>query len=97
MLCSADSVYVLENLEPQMEYNFRFAAANEVGFSIWSANVVMTMPRRAAPEEPRILNPIIEEGYVVSPYSDRMEVRWKIPADNGEAIDKYQIRYCPVS
>ncbi|XP_034230309.1 fasciclin-2 isoform X2 [Thrips palmi] len=92
----ADSTYVLENLEPQMEYNFRFAAANEVGFSNWAANVIITMPRRAAPEEPRILNPIIEEGYVVSPYSDRMEVRWKIPADNGEAIDKYQIRYCPV-
>lgn len=91
----ADSTYVLENLVPQMEYNFRFAAANEVGFSNWAANLVVVMPRRAAPEEPRILNPIIENGYVVSPYSDRMEVRWKIPADNGEPIDKYQIRYCP--
>ena len=80
-----------------MEYNFRFAAANEVGFSNWAAHMALTMPRRAAPEEPRILNPLIEDGFVVSPYSDRMEVRWKIPADNGEPIDKYQIRYCPVS
>lgn len=92
----ADSPYVLEKLIPQMEYNFRFAAANEVGFSNWAAGITMQMPRRAAPEEPRVLNQIIEDGYVVSPYSDRMEVRWKIPADNGEPIDNYQIKYCPV-
>ncbi|EDW25988.1 GL14196 [Drosophila persimilis] len=36
-----------------------------------------------------------EEPVVVSPYSDHFELRWGVPADNGEPIDRYQIKYCP--
>ena len=54
------------------------------------------MPKRSNPEEPRILNNAID-GVVMSPYLDRFELRWRIPADNGEIIDKYDIKYCVVS
>lgn len=54
------------------------------------------MPKRSNPEEPRILNNAIES-VAMSPYLDRFELRWRIPADNGEEIDKYDIKYCIVS
>jgi neural cell adhesion molecule len=38
-----------------------------------------------------------DEPIVISPYADHFELRWNVPADNGEPIDFYQIRYCPVS
>jgi neural cell adhesion molecule len=38
-----------------------------------------------------------EESIITSPYSDQFEMRWNIPADNGEPIDYYRIHYCPVS
>ncbi|KAK9512568.1 hypothetical protein O3M35_000965 [Rhynocoris fuscipes] len=89
--------YILEGLEPQATYNFRFAAANEVGWGIWGAPQKRTMPRRSSPEEPIILNhPVNQDDFVRSPYSDRVELRWKKPADNGEYIDEYQIKYCRV-
>ncbi|GLV33822.1 Fasciclin 2 [Carabus blaptoides fortunei] len=53
------------------------------------------MSRRSAPNEPRILSSP-EEGVVSSPYADHFELRWKIPADNGEPIDNYQIKFCAV-
>jgi hypothetical protein len=91
-----DSPYILEGLEPQVSYQFRFAARNDVGFGNWAADEHHTMPKRSNPEEPRILNSAIE-GVAMSPYFDRFELRWRIPADNGEEIDKYDIKYCIVS
>ncbi|KAG8237814.1 hypothetical protein J437_LFUL002422 [Ladona fulva] len=97
-----DSPYILEGLKPQTSYNFRFAAKNDVGFGEWSADEQHTMPKRSNPEEPRILSGVSlidfggpEGGIVMSPYVDRYELRWKIPADNGEPIDKYDIKFCP--
>jgi neurocan core protein len=92
-----DSPYILEGLEPQTTYNFRFAAQNDVGFGNWAATEHHTMPKRSYPEEPRILSNPREDGVVMSPYSDHYELTWKIPADNGEPIDQYSIKYCPVS
>ncbi|KAF4523467.1 hypothetical protein B566_EDAN014993 [Ephemera danica] len=89
-----DSPYILEGLEPQVSYNFRFAARNDVGFGNWAADQHYTMPKRSAPEEPRILNTIVSNGVAVSPYNDHFELRWRIPADNGEPIDQYNIKYC---
>lgn len=54
------------------------------------------MSRRSAPNEPLILNKP-EEGIVSSPYSDHFDLRWNIPADNGETIILYHIKFCPVS
>ncbi|GFG32210.1 hypothetical protein Cfor_02031 [Coptotermes formosanus] len=91
-----DSPYILEGLEPQTTYNFRFAAQNDVGFGNWAAPEHHTMPKRSYPEEPHILSNSGEDGVVMSPYSDHYELTWKIPADNGEPIDQYSIKYCPV-
>lgn len=61
-------------------------------------------PRRSAPESPKILNHYTqdeqEEGelpIIASSYADRFELIWNRPADNGEPIDFYTIRFCPVS
>lgn len=91
-----DSPYILEGLDPQTTYNFRFAAQNDVGFGNWAAPEYHTMPKRSNPEEPHILSNSAEDGVVMSPYSDKYELTWKIPADNGEPIDQYSIKYCPV-
>lgn len=91
---TVDSPYILEGLEPQITYNFRFAAQNDVGYGNWGAPEYHTMPKRSSPEEPQILSNPGEDGVVMSPYSDRYELTWKIPADNGELIDQYSIKYC---
>lgn len=102
---SPDSMYIVEGLKPQTTYHFRFAARNLVGLGQWGAFKTQSTPRRSVPEPPRILHTTIkneeskddQEQIVVSPYSDHFELRWSVPADNGEPIDSYQVRYCPVS
>lgn len=98
-----DTPYVVEGLKPQTMYTLRFAARNDVGLGQWSAIRVQATPPRTVPEPPRILNQFVnqdlEEGeipIISSSYSDRFELIWKHPADNGEPIDFYIIRYCPV-
>ncbi|KAK6633974.1 hypothetical protein RUM44_004581 [Polyplax serrata] len=88
--------YVVENLMPQMPYAFRFAAQNDVGFGNWGREEYYTTPQRSRPAEPVILLRDDERGYVQSPYDHKFELRWKIPADNGEPIDSYEIRCCEV-
>ncbi|XP_054257112.1 fasciclin-2-like isoform X1 [Macrosteles quadrilineatus] len=91
------SPYILEGLAPQTTYVFRFAAINDVGMSNWAAQQTVVMPKRSFPEEPKILHPTLgEEKYIVSPYHNKYELAWRIPADNGEPIDRYDIKYCQV-
>lgn len=94
-----DTPYILESLEAHRTYQFRFAAINDVGTSDWGAVEQRTMPKRSAPEDPKILinKEVYTEDYVNSPYGNSYEVNWRIPADNGEPIDMYRINYCVVS
>lgn len=102
-----EAPYILENLQPEAEYVFRFAATNDVGRGAWNREVSQLMPRRSVPAEPKILTPTGPSGVDnsvtrqevmdVSPYSDRYELRWGIPNDSGDPITRYEIRYCEVS
>jgi len=94
-----DTPYILENLEAHRTYQFRFAAINDVGTSDWGSQEQRTMPKRSAPEEPKILviKDVDTEDYINSPYGNSYEVNWKIPADNGEPINMYNVHYCVVS
>ena len=101
---SPDSPYIVEGLKPDTRYVFRFAARNDVGLGPFGAIVEQGTPKRSEPEVPKVLHaPIQEESeedgdaIVASPYADHFELRWNIPADNGEPIVYYKIRYCPVS
>ncbi|XP_059484777.1 fasciclin-2 isoform X2 [Neocloeon triangulifer] len=91
-----DSPYILEGLEPQKSYSLRFAARNDVGFGNWAADDHVTMPKRSSPEEPKIITSQVLDGVSMSPYLDRFELRWRIPPDNGEPIERYEIKYCEV-
>jgi len=90
-----DIPYILENLEPMTMYTFRFAAKNQVGFSEWSREETHMMPKRAAPEEPYIIAKT-ENRVVSTPYSDRYELLWSAPPNNGEPIDYFEVAYYPV-
>lgn len=101
---SPDSKYTIEGLRPMTFYTLRFASRNQVGMSRWGAYINQATPRRSAPETPTILHNAVlnadnkdEIPIVVSPYSDHFELSWTIPPDNGEPINFYQIKYCPVS
>ncbi|CAK9816691.1 Fas2 [Anthophora plagiata] len=91
---SIDSLYVLEGLKPQTAYEFRFAAMNEVGLGNWGAFHSEITPGRTFPNEPKILMPAVE--YDVSMFHHQYELSWLAPADNGEPIDMYQIKYCQI-
>ncbi|XP_046443457.1 fasciclin-2-like isoform X12 [Daphnia pulex] len=90
-----DIPYILENLEPQTIYSFRFAAKNQVGYGEWSREETHTMPKRAAPEEPYIIAKT-ENKVVSTPYADRYELLWSAPPNNGEPIDYFEVAYYPV-
>jgi neural cell adhesion molecule len=96
--------YVIEDLRPSTPYAFRFAARNDVGLGQWSAERLLKTLDRSVPEKPEILNVFTQNKdgeneipIVTSTYSDRSELIWKQPEDNGEPIDFYSIKYCPVS
>lgn len=95
----ADTPYILEGLEAHRTYQFRFAAINDVGSSDWGSIEQRTMPKRSAPEEPKILvnKDVYTDDYINSPYGNSYELNWKIPADNGEPIDFFSVHFCIVS
>ncbi|XP_018331248.1 fasciclin-2 isoform X2 [Agrilus planipennis] len=95
--------YTLENLIPEVTYNFRFAVINDVGMGGWGGNQQITMPRRSAPAEPKILIPnyhpddlVQNRDIIISSYADHFDLRWNVPNDNGAPIDMYIIRYCVI-
>lgn len=93
---SVGSTHVVENLRPMTEYDFRFAAVNQVGAGTWGSPTTITTMRRSPPEQPKWRGSISSESLVHGKYADRYELKWKIPAHNGEPIDMYEVSYCPV-
>ncbi|XP_015433410.1 PREDICTED: fasciclin-2 [Dufourea novaeangliae] len=91
---SVDSYYVIEGLKPQTPYEFRFAAWNDVGLGTWGAMYREVTPGRTFPNQPKIITPAAE--YDVSKFNNQYELSWLVPADNGEPIDMYQIKYCQI-
>jgi len=89
-------LYVIEGLKPQTTYEFRFAARNDVGMGTWDNNQRQITPGRTTPMEPRILKLKDKDAYELSPYSHQYELSWVTPADNGEPIDMYLIKYCQI-
>lgn len=72
-----------------------------MGLGQWSAIRVQGTPSRSVPQSPKILNQFThqEEGEIpiaTSVYADKFEMTWSRPPDNGEPIDFYSIKYCPV-
>uniref|UniRef100_T1J3N7 Fasciclin 2 n=1 Tax=Strigamia maritima TaxID=126957 RepID=T1J3N7_STRMM len=76
-------------------YNFEFAAANAVGTGPYGLLKERVMPKKDVPEEPHIDLPT-NTSRAVSDYSDRMEISWQSPPDNGETIDHFSISYYPL-
>nr|UXP87132.1 fasciclin 2 isoform H [Manduca sexta] len=93
---NSNSLYVVENLRPMFTYDFRFAAANQVGVGAWGSPLTVIMPRRSPPEQPKWREDISSESLIHGNYADRYELKWKVPAHNGEPFDLYEIQYCPV-
>ena len=93
--------YIIEDLLPKTTYNLRFGCRNRVGFSEWGAEQTITMPRRGRPEPP-ILNTKqsgveMEEDVIEVNSSNKYELSWQIPEDNGLPNDLFFLQYYPVS
>lgn len=84
---------MVENLWPQTNYDFRFAASNDAGRGVWGLHKRFTTPSRNVPGPARFL-PTPEKEAAISPYHDRYSFKWAAPPDNGERIDLYEIKWC---
>lgn len=93
----AGSIYVIEDLKPATNYEFRFSVRNQVGMSNWGSNFFQTMPGRTVPNEPRFVRTKAIGDYEVSTFNNQYELSWVTPPDNGEPIDKYLIKWCQVT
>lgn len=67
---------------------------NEVGLGNWGNQFHQITPGKTVPMQPKILIPLPHEEYDISPYNNQYELAWVTPADNGEPIDMYRIKYC---
>ncbi|XP_047517087.1 fasciclin-2-like isoform X2 [Pieris napi] len=85
---SIDRPYKINKLKPNSSYLIKFAAVNDVGAGSWSNYLEFVTLEKSSPEEPTWSTDIesIKNGIL----------KWKVGEDNGEQIDYYVIRYCPV-
>ncbi|CAH0686269.1 unnamed protein product [Spodoptera exigua] len=81
--------FKLEKLRSNTTYYIRFAAINRVGTGEWSEQLAFETMDKSAPEPPI---------WQVDPVeiSSNKVLKWKAPENNGEPIDYYALRYCPV-
>ena len=89
--------FIIDGLEPMRTYYIRFAAENEVGLGYWAHERIESTPRRSVPEPPIILNEVQGfHGIAITAYPDRFELYWRVPQDNGERIEAFEITYMAV-
>ncbi|XP_031789597.1 fasciclin-2 isoform X4 [Nasonia vitripennis] len=89
--------YVIENLEPQTTYEFRFAASNEAGRGNWAQHKNFATTMRSVPGRVKFLpRPGPNDEYIKSPFHDRYNLKWTQAPDNGERIDYYEVKWCEV-
>ncbi|XP_015114618.1 fasciclin-2 isoform X2 [Diachasma alloeum] len=94
---SINSPYVLENLKPETNYEFRFRVRNQVGESNWGGNLVQITPQRTIPAAPKMKMRKDNANYDESLYAHQYEVQWIAPSDNGEPIQDYDVRCCEMT
>lgn len=89
---------MIVDLVPQTRYVFRFRCENEVGEGSWGIEKEIETPPRSEPSEP-VLSSRVQDGerYIKSPFANKIELRWTIPANNGLEIEYYVVRLCRVS
>jgi len=83
--------YSIEGLLPNTRYNFRFAAENAVGRSEWSGTKTELMNDVGPPLPPLIFASDASVNEAV--YTDRYDLQWRAPLDNGSPIDRYLVIY----
>lgn len=89
---------MLRELKPLGSYEFRFRAINEAGAGTWGAFTHVNMPEISSPSEPVITNPVEpNEKHIKSLSANKIDLKWQIPTNNGADIDKYIVKFCPVS
>lgn len=91
--------YILEDLFPRTTYDLRFGSKNRVGFSEWSSEQRITMPRPGPPQPPVLKTDLFgveNNGIIEVNTSNSYELSWKIPEDNGVPIDFFLLQYYPV-
>ncbi|XP_032677598.1 fasciclin-2 isoform X5 [Odontomachus brunneus] len=93
---SVDGRYVIEDLKPLTPYDFRFAAMNDVGLGNWGNDYHEMTPGKTVPMMPKVMTSVAYDEYDSSPYNNQFELGWTTPANNGEPIDMYQIKYCQI-
>ena len=98
-----DGEYILEDLSPKTTFDLRFGCKNRVGFSPWGAGQQVTMPKRSRPEPPilnaedySLSNFVNDGGLVQLDSSNKYELSWQIPEDNGLPIDMFRLQFFPV-
>jgi hypothetical protein len=53
------------------------------------------MPKRAAPEPPTFTTEV-SNGHAWTPYTDRVDIKWTNPQNNGEDVKQFKIDYVKV-
>lgn len=107
-----DNDYILKGLIPRRTYYLRFALENDVGVSDWTREFEKIMPKESVPDCPRFtydrqssaistinlnnLNCNINLRPVEAEQSDRFDIKWLQPNDNGRPIEYYTIKVYPV-
>lgn len=96
---------VMHKVNQFQHLHFRLIRNNTIFKAIFERKSITTstfydysyLTFRSPPEQPKWWENENPESLIHGKYADRYELRWRVPANNGEPIDMYEISYCPVS